>query len=158
MGLESFYLAVKTAIFSSRGSPPRTPLCGWGPPPDPRVRSQRPQNLELGYRQKSPLPVRPRVHNVTTARDLQAHRASDARRRTSHGQLARNNLSTLKGLNAQPGVTVTVRAGAGPPPARLQRIADQAAQSGDLRSRHPADCASCANAPWDELRVWDPGD
>ena len=47
---------------------------------------------------------------------------------------------------------------AGPPPARLQRIADQAAQSGDLRSKHPADCASCANAPWDELRVWDPGD
>ena len=42
--------------------------------------------------------------------------------------------------------------------ARLQRIADQAAQSGDLRSKHPADCASCANAPWDELRVWDPGD
>ena len=103
-------------------------------------------------------PVVLTVHNVTTARDLQAHRASDARRRTSHGQLARNNLSTLKGLNAQPGVTVTVRAGAGPPPARLQRIADQAAQSGDLRSRHPADCASCANAPWDELRVWDPGD
>ena len=25
-------------------------------------------------------------------------------------------------------------------------------------SRHPADCASHANAPWDELRVWDPGD
>ena len=98
------------------------------------------------------------VHNVTTARDLQAHRASAARRRASHGQLARNNLSTLKGLNAQPGVSVTVRAGAGPPPARLQRIADQAAQSGDLRSKHPADCASCANAPWDELRVWDPGD
>jgi hypothetical protein len=48
MGLESFYLAVKTAIFSSRGSAPHTPLCGWGPPPDPRVRSQRPQNLELG--------------------------------------------------------------------------------------------------------------
>jgi hypothetical protein len=45
-------------------------------------------------------------------------------RRTSHGQLARNNLSTLKGLNAQPGGTVTVRADAGPPPARLLRIAD----------------------------------
>ena len=103
-------------------------------------------------------PIALTVHNVTTARDLQAHRASAARRRTSHGQLARNNLSTLKGLNAQPGVTVTVRADAGPPPARLQRIADQAAQSGDLRSKHPADPASCANAPWDELRVWDPGD
>ena len=65
---------------------------------------------------------------------------------------ARNNLSTLQGLNAQPGVTVTVRADPGPPPARLQRVADQAAQSGNLRSMHPADCASHANAPWDELR------
>ena len=71
---------------------------------------------------------------------------------------ARNNLSKLQELNAQRGVTVTVRADAGPPPARLQRIADQAAQSGDLRSMHPADCASHTNAPWDELRVWDPGD
>ena len=62
------------------------------------------------------------------------------------------------GLNAQPGTTVTVRTDAGPPPARLRRLADQAARSGDLRSRHPADCASHANAPWDELRVWDPGD
>jgi hypothetical protein len=97
------------------------------------------------------------VHSVTTARDLQARRAG-ARRRTSHGQLARNNLSKLQELNAQRGVTVTVRADAGPPPARLQRIADQAAQSGDLRSMHPADCASHTNAPWDELRVWDPGD
>ena len=43
-------------------------------------------------------------------------------------------------------------------PATLRRLADQAARSGDLRSRHPADCASHANAPWDELRVWDPGD
>ena len=48
---------VKTAIFSSRGALPRTPL--GARPPDPRVRPQRPQNLELGYRQKSPLPVRP---------------------------------------------------------------------------------------------------
>jgi hypothetical protein len=43
-------------------------------------------------------------------------------------------------------------------PAYVRRLADQAARSGDLRSRHPADCASHANAPWDELRVWDPGD
>ena len=97
------------------------------------------------------------VHSVTTARDLQPHRAG-ARRRTSHAQLARNNLSTLQKLNTQPGTAVTVRTDAGPPPARLRRLADQAAQSGDLRSRHPADCASHANAPWDELRVWDPGD
>ena len=59
MGLESFYFGVKTAIFSSRGSAPH-PAAGAGPWADPRVRPQRPQNLELGYRQKSPLPVRPR--------------------------------------------------------------------------------------------------
>ena len=97
------------------------------------------------------------VHSVTTARDLQPHRAG-ARRRTSHAQLARNNLSTLQKLNDRLSTTVTVRTDAGPPPARIRRLADQAARSGDLRSRHPADCASHANAPWDELRVWDPGD
>ena len=80
------------------------------------------------------------VHNVTTARDLQSPQANHPRRRTSHQQLARNNFSTLQGLNAQPGVTVTLRVDAGPPPARLQHIAEQAAQSaesGDLRSMHP---------------------
>ena len=98
------------------------------------------------------------VHNVTTARDLQSPRANRPRRRTSHQQLARNNFSTLQGLNAQPGVTVTLRVDTGPPPARLQHIAERAAQAGDLRSMHPADHASHANAQWDELRVWDPGD
>ena len=73
-------------------------------------------------------------------------------------KIARNNLSTLQGLNAQPGLTVTVRVDTGPPPARLQHIADQAAHSGDLRSMCPADRASHASAPWEELRVWDPGD
>ena len=34
----------------------------------------------------------------------------------------------------------------------------KAAQSGDLRSMHPADPASHASTQWDELRVWDPGD
>ena len=92
----------------------------------------------------------PMIHSFILNKPLRAQK--------SHGQLARNNLSKLQELNAQPGVTVTVRADAGPPPARLQRLADQAARSGDLRSRHPADCASHANAPWDELRVWDPGD
>ena len=88
----------------------------------------------------------------------QTPRASNARRRTSHGQLARNNLSALQGLNAQPGLTVTLRVDTKPPPARLQHIADQAAHSGDLRSMHPADLASHVRAKWDELRVWDPGD
>ena len=69
-------------------------------------------------------PVVLTVHNVTTVRDLQPHRAG-ARRRTSHGQLARNNLSKLRELNTQPGVTVTVRADAGPatasPPSASRR-------------------------------------
>ena len=60
-------------------------------------------------------------------------------------------LTPLQGLNAQPGVTVTLRVDAGPPPARLQHIAEQAAQSGDLRSMHPADPASHARAQSDEL-------
>ena len=98
------------------------------------------------------------VHNVTTARDLQPPTATHPRRRTSHQQLARNNFSTLQGLNARPGVTVTLRVDAGPPPARLQHMAEQAARSGDLRSLHPTDPASHAVAQWDELRVWDPGD
>ena len=40
----------------------------------------------------------------------------------------------------------------------LLHIADRAAHSGDLRSMCPADSASHASAPWDELRVWDSGD
>ena len=43
----------------------------------------------------------------------------------------------------------------------IQRIADQPGRpltAGNLRSMHAADRASHASAPWDELRVWDPGD
>ena len=98
------------------------------------------------------------VHNVTTARDLQSPQATRPPRRTSHQHLARNNFSTLQELNAQPGVTVTLRVDAGPPPARLQHAAEQAAHLGDLRSMHPTSPASRASAQWDELRVWDPGD
>jgi hypothetical protein len=98
------------------------------------------------------------VHSVTTARDLQPPRAGRPQRRTSHQQLARNNFSALQALNAQQGVSVTLRVDADSPPARLQHIAERAAQAGDLRSMHPADHASHANAQWDELRVWDPGD
>jgi hypothetical protein len=46
----------------------------------------------------------------------------------------------------------------GPPPARLQHIAEQAAQAGDLRSRCTRQTLRPASAQWDELRVWDPGD
>ena len=98
------------------------------------------------------------VHNVTTARDLRSPQATRPPRRTSHQHLARNNFSTLQRLNAQPGVTVALRVDAGPPPARLQHAAEQAAHLGDLRSMHPAGPTSHASAQWDELRVWDPGD
>ena len=53
------------------------------------------------------------MHNVTTARDLQPHQAG-ARRRTSHGQLARNNLSMLQGLNATASVGCRTSACCGP--------------------------------------------
>ena len=98
------------------------------------------------------------VHNVTAARDLQPSRARPPPRRGLHDRLARNNVSALRGLNAQPNVAVAIRVDTAPPPARLRHLADQAALSGDLRSMHPADLASHAAAPWDELRVWDPGD
>ena len=76
------------------------------------------------------------VHNVTTARDLQSPQANHPRRRTSHQQLARNNCLTLQRLNAQPGVTVTLRVDAGPPPAPLQHIAAS-------RPPNQATCARC---------------
>ena len=98
------------------------------------------------------------VHNVTAARDLQPSQERRPRRRGLHDRLARNNISALRELNAQPNVAVAVRVDTGPPPARLRHLADHAAHSGDLRSMHPADLASHAAAPWDELRVWDPGD
>ena len=72
--------------------------------------------------------------------------------------ISNNAAITLQALNAQQGINVTLRVDAGSPPARLQHIAERAAQAGDLRSMHPADHASHTNAQWDELRVWDPGD
>ena len=42
------------------------------------------------------------LHNATTARDLRSPRESNPRRRTLHDKLARNNISALQGLNAQP--------------------------------------------------------
>ena len=61
MGLKSFYLAVN-CHFSSRGSAPHTPLGATAPPRPPElgpVARAAPQNVKLGYRQKSPLAVRP---------------------------------------------------------------------------------------------------
>ena len=71
MGLKSFYLAVNCHFFfffffffffSSRGSDPHTPLGATAPPRPPElgpVARAAPQNVKLGYRQKSPLAVRP---------------------------------------------------------------------------------------------------
>ena len=44
------------------------------------------------------------------------------------------------------------------PPEALWRAAESAAHSGDLRSRLTTDLAPHGSLPWDELRVWDPGD
>ena len=94
------------------------------------------------------------VHSVTTARDLVPPRKGETRPRTSHRRLASNNIQTLGRLNAGHGCNVVVRVDADLPPEGLR----QAAEHGDLRSRHPADIAAHARSPWDELRVWDPGD
>ena len=51
-----------------------------------------------------------------------------------------------------------LRVDAGSPPARLQHIAERAAQAGDLRSMHPTDHTAHTSAQWDELRGGEPGD
>ena len=64
MGLKSFYLAVNCHFFFA-GLRPAHPAGGHGPrrPPDAPelgpVARAAPQNVKLGYRQKSPLAVRP---------------------------------------------------------------------------------------------------
>ena len=70
----------------------------------------------------------------------------------------------LKKRNAAPGVHVIVPTASEhqpttyQPPEALRRAAESAAHSGDLRSRLTADLAAHGGLPWDELRVWDPGD
>ena len=98
------------------------------------------------------------VHNVTTARDLVPPRQGETRRRTSHRRLASNNIRTIEGLNAVPGLDITVRVGKNQPPEALRQAAESAAHSGDLRSRLTTGLAPHGSLPWDELRVWDPGD
>jgi hypothetical protein len=98
------------------------------------------------------------VHNVTTARDLAPPRKGETRPKTSHRLLASNNIRTLERLNASHDCNVVVRVDTDLPPEGLRQAAEHAAHSGDLRSKHPADLAAHARSPWDELRVWDPGD
>ena len=86
-------------------------------------------------------------------------RKGETRPRTSHRRLASNNIQTMGRLNAGRGCNVVVRVDTDLPPEGLRQAAEHAAHSGDLRgSRHPADLAAHARSPWDELRVWDPGD
>ena len=56
------------------------------------------------------------------------------------------------------GANVVVRVDTKLPPEALRHAAESAAHSGELRSRHTADLAAHGSFPWDELRVWDPGD
>ena len=61
MGLKSFYLAVN-CHFLFAGLRPAHPAGGHGAPRPPElgpVARAAPQNVKLGYRQKSPLAVRP---------------------------------------------------------------------------------------------------
>jgi len=73
-------------------------------------------------------------------------------------KVASNNIQTLGRLNAGRDASVVVRVDTDLPPEGLRQAAEHAAHSGDLRSIHPADIAAHARSPWDELRVWDPGD
>ena len=101
------------------------------------------------------------MHNATTARDLEPPRPGQTRHRTSHRHLSSGNVTTLRKLNegrgqAPPHVALRVDAHRLPP--ALQREAEAAAKTGDLRSLHPPGKSARARALWDELRVWDPGD
>ena len=68
MGLKSFYLAVNCHFFFA-GLRPAHPAGGHGAPPRPPelgpVARAAPQNVKLGYRQKSPLAVRPQKKPVS---------------------------------------------------------------------------------------------
>ena len=56
------------------------------------------------------------------------------------------------------GVTVTLRVDAGAPPTCLMQEAEDTARSGDLRPMKYVGDATHARSPWDQFRVWDPGD
>ena len=114
--------------------------------------------LSAAQQRRRRRPLTLTVHSVTTARDLVPPRKGETRPRTSHRRLASNNIQTLGRLNAGRDASVVVRVDTDLPPEGLRQAAEHAAHSGDLRSRHPAGLAAHARSPWDELRVWDPGD
>ena len=92
--------------------------------------------------------------SATTARDLQPTRQGEARPSTSHRDIASRNSYELQQL----GTHVTINVDTTTPP-RLQREAEDAAHSGDLRTHVcvPGQAARVSSL-WDELRIWDPGD
>ena len=92
--------------------------------------------------------------SATTARDLQPTRQGEARPSTSHRDIASRNSYELQQL----GTHVTINVDTTTPP-RLQREAEGAAHSGDLRTHVcvPGQAARVSSL-WDELRIWDPGD
>ena len=79
MGLKSFYLAVNCHFFFAGLCPAHTPLGATAPPRPPElgpVARAAPQNVKLGYRQKSPLAVRPQ----------KKQRFKDTRPKTNFGE------------------------------------------------------------------------
>ena len=94
---------------------------------------------ERHHGQRSPRPTRP----------------GEARPKTSHRDIASNNSRKLQQLGAR----VEINVDAAVTPQRLQREAEAAARSGDLRTQVSVPGRAGHAIPfWDELRTWDPGD
>jgi hypothetical protein len=92
--------------------------------------------------------------SATTARDLQPTRHGETRPKTLHRDIARNNSLKLQQLGTHVKINVDTA-----PSERLRSDAEDAANSGDLRTQVcvPGHAALSISL-WDELRVWDPGD
>ena len=99
------------------------------------------------------------IHNPTTERDLRPLKQGEYRHSTSHRHLAAANAEMLQALQRRPGVTVTLRVDAGAPP-----DVPHAGGGGHRPLRRPqahekyVGDATHARSPWDQFRVWDPGD
>ena len=100
-------------------------------------------------------PIIATLPNATTARDLSPSRPA---RKTTHRNVASNNLRRLQRINSQD-TRVSLRVEEDGTPEHLQLAADEAARSGVLRtSIEYAGGARHTIQLWDELRTWDPGD
>ena len=95
---------------------------------------------------------------TATARDLRPLSPGEARWRTFHQNIARNNFQRLQRLQDQE-TSVQIRVDASQTPPQLQTDAESAAHAGDLRVRLQAPGVAAHAIPiWDELRTWDPGE